>query len=1078
MNCRSFVILASGLTLSLLGAAAGATTVAAPQDRALQTFGAIPLIFEENRGQAGTQVAYLAHADGYTLFFKHAAAVIEHSGQSASQALRLTWVGANPDAAAQGTGKLAAISNYFLGHDPSNWKTRIANFEKVEYPQLYPGIDLVYYGNHRQLEYDLSVAPGTDPRRAELVLANAKSIHLDEISGDLLVETADGTMRMHKPIAYQGGANRGDVLNPGVTGERRIVSAEYVLTGENHVRFRIGRYDHSRPLIIDPVVVYGSYFGGSTSGATEVTFLGIATDASGFIYVAGYQNEDSVATLPTTAGSYSPSCIPDAGINGYCLDYFIAKFDPSQSGAASLIYSTYIGTSGSTTGFADQDDFSTSKMFAVDSAGNAYLTGSTNDSSFPTTTNALLRTCVPLTGVPTECNTNQSFLTKLSPDGSTLLYSTFFGQPDSPQAFALAVDNVGRAFVAGNYAYYGTLPVTAAGTCALSNVDLCTGWWMGAFDTTKSGAASLLYLEWLESDPFGIATDGAGNAYVYGEARQLLPSAVYAVPNGFQTVNGGGGAVTLLQKFNLSGAITYGSFFQATTPFSGPGTGSDLHASAIAADSAGRAFITGFITPSAGDNDIPLLNGLPVSTLPTMQYPYLASFDTTQSGNASLLYSTLILPSTLSAATDIAEIYPYGIATDGAGRVALTAFVGSGVQPSVSPTPSYPIVNPLANATPGTQNAVVSLFDTTQTGAASLLFSSPINGAGNSAQQVAIDSADNLYIAGNTDYGTGAGQALPVTPNGYQTSAVTTNGYPYLLKISMGAAQPPPTLTFGASPTTITLGQNSTLTWSSTNATSCTASGSWSGPQATSGTQVVNPTATGMSTYALACVGTGGSANGSATLTVNAAPAPPTVAAAVSPTTIALGQSASLTWSSTNATACTASGAWSGAQATSGTLSETPTATGAANYMLACTGAAGSASATAVLTVVAAPTVTLSVSPTSITVGQSATLTWSSTNANACTASGGWSGAQATGGNATVTPSAAGTPSYVLTCTGANSSSAMSTASLTVLTAPVGTPPSSGGKGSFELWALLGLTLLVAGRMRLQMARRGRPTPG
>jgi hypothetical protein len=991
MKHETFAALILILTLGTL--CAGAAAASTKQEQGLQAFGAVPLVFEENRGQAGAQVAYLAHADGYTLRFKKSEAVIEQSGRDPSEALRLSWVGANRNAVARGTGKLAAVSNYFLGQNPKNWTTRIPNFERVQYGQLYPGIDLVYYGNQRQLEYDLSVAPGADTRRAELALGNASAVRLDKVSGDLIVETPSGTTRMHRPIAYQDGTNQGG--NQGVAGQRRIVLADYVLTGENHVRFRIGRYDHSQPLIIDPVVVYGSYFGGTTSGTTQVTFLGIATDASGFIYIAGYQNENSMATLPTTAGSYSPNCIPDASINGYCLDYFIAKFDPTQSGAASLIYSTYIGTSGSTTGIADQDDFSTSKMFAVDSAGNAYLTGSTNDSSFPTTTNALLRTCVPLSGVPTQCNTNQSFLTKLSPDGSTLLYSTLFGQPDSPQAFALAVDNAGRAFLAGDNAYYGTLPVTVTGTCALSNIDLCTGWWVGAFDTTKSGSASLLYLEWFESDPYGIATDGAGNAYVYGEARQLLASQLYAVPNGYQTVNGGGGAVTLLQKLNLSGVVTYGSFFQATTPSTGPGTGSDMHASAIAADSAGRAFITGFITP-VGDNDIPLLNGLPVSTLPTAQYPYLAAFDTTQSGNASLLYSTLILPSTLSTSTDIANIYPYGIATDGAGRVAVTAFVGGGVQPSVSPTPSYPIVNPLANATPGTQNAVVSLFDITQTGAASLLFSSPINGAGNSAQQVAIDSADNLYIAGNTDYGTAAGQALPVTPNGYETTAVTTGGYPYLLKISMAAASSPPvTVSLTAAPTTITLGQSSTLTWSSTNAT-----------------------------------------------------------------------------------ACTASGAWSGAQATSGTLTETPSATGPASYVLTCTGAGGSANATAVLTVVAAPTVTLSVSPTSITVGQSATLSWTSTNATACTASGGWSGAQATSGNAMVSPSAAGTPSYVLTCTGANNASVMSTANLTVLTGLVGAapPPSSGGKGSFELWALLGLGLLVAlrllGQIQLQRGRR------
>jgi hypothetical protein len=957
MQCRNLLVLSLSLTYSLLGAAAA---IAMTQDsaRAAQAFGAIPLAFEENRGQAGAKVAFLAHADGYTLLFGSAGAVLRRVGEHTQDAsLRLSWVGANSAAGVSGEGQLAAISNYFAGQNPGNWKTGVPNFAKVEYGQLYPGIDLVYYGNHRALEYDLSVAPGADIRHAELALVNATSVQLDDASGDLLVATAGGMTRLHKPIAYQdGGMSR-----------RRIVSVSYVLTPARHVRFRLGPYDHNKQLVIDPVVTYGSYFGGSnTAGGTTVQFLGIATDANGFIYVAGFQNEDSTAALPTTPGSYRPSCVPDVGDNGYCLDYFIVKFDPTQSGASSLVYSTYIGTDGNPYNDASaagyQDDFSTSRTFAVDSAGNAYLTGPTNDSAFPTTANALLGTCTTQVSPPNSnlCNTSLSFLTKLSPSGSTLLYSSYFGQPDSPTAHGIAVDNNGRAFVVGANALNSSLPVTNGGTCPLSfNVGACEGWWTGAFDTTQSGAASLLYLQWLNFDPFAVATDGAGNAYVYGEANSLA-SPVYAVPNGYQTVNGGGGENTLLQKLNLSGVVTYGSFFQAATPFTGPGTGSDMHASAIAADSSGRAYITGFINPT-GDNDIPLLNGLPVATLPIQQYPYLAAFDTTQSGNASLLYSTLILPSTLSQSSDVAVIYPFGIATDGAGRVALTAYVGSGVQPSVSPMPSYPIVNPLADSTPGLQIAAVSLFDTTKSGAASLLFSSPINGSANLAQQVAIDADDNLYIAGTTDYSTAAGLALPVTPNGYQTAAVTTDAYPYILKITTTTSSPAPTVTIAVAPTTIGAGQSATLTWSSTNATSCTASGAWSGTQATSGTLSENPTAGGTATYTLTCTGSGGSAQGSATLNVTAAA--PTVTLEVSPNSIIVGQSATLTWSSSNATSCTASGAWTGAQAMSGMLTITPASSGASTYTLTCSGAASAtASSSANLTVTAPPPAVTSLS--------------------------------------------------------------------------------------------------------------------
>jgi hypothetical protein len=253
-----------------------------------------------------------------------------------------------------------------------------------------------------------------------------------------------------------------------------------------------------------------------------------------------------------------------------------------------------------------------------------------------------------------------------------------------------------------------------------------------------------------------------------------------------------------------------------------------------------------------------------------------------------------------------------------------------------------------------------------------------------------------------------------------------------------GGSSPKPTVSVSLSPSTLTLGASSTLTWSSTHATSCTASGAWSGSQATSGTQSVTPAAAGTDTYTLTCKGSGGSASGSATLTVNAPPAP-AVTISVSPATITTGSSSTLIWSSTNATACTASGAWSGSEATSGTQTVTPAMVGTDTYTLACTGAGGSGSASATLTVNAppVPTVTISVSPSSITVGSSSTLTWSSTNASACTASGAWSGSEATSGTETVTPKAVGSDKFTLSCTGTGGNGSNSA----VLT--VNAPPAS-----------------------------------
>ncbi len=247
-----------------------------------------------------------------------------------------------------------------------------------------------------------------------------------------------------------------------------------------------------------------------------------------------------------------------------------------------------------------------------------------------------------------------------------------------------------------------------------------------------------------------------------------------------------------------------------------------------------------------------------------------------------------------------------------------------------------------------------------------------------------------------------------------------------------GSSHPAPTVSLSANPASVTLGASSTLTWSSTNATSCTASGAWSGTEATSGTAKETPSAAGTATYTLGCTGQGGSGQASATVSVNA-PAAPTVTISVKPTSVVLGSSATLTWSSTNATSCTASGAWSGTEGSSGTATETPTTAGSDTYTLTCSGAGGNAKGSATLTVTApvAPTALISVSPSTITLGSSAKLSWSSTNATSCAASGTWSGAEPTTGTQTVQPNATGDKSYVLTCTGPGGSVG-STATLTV----------------------------------------------
>jgi uncharacterized repeat protein (TIGR03803 family) len=287
------------------------------------------------------------------------------------------------------------------------------------------------------------------------------------------------------------------------------------------------------------------------------------------------------------------------------------------------------------------------------------------------------------------------------------------------------------------------------------------------------------------------------------------------------------------------------------------------------------------------------------------------------------------------------------------------------------------------------------------------------------------------------------------------------------------AVTPAPTVTLTATPNSVTLGQSSTLTWTSTNATSCTASGAWNGGEPVSGSLGVTPSAAGAQTYTLTCTGAGGSAMASATLSAVAPVVPaPTVTLADNPTSITVGQSSTLTWTSTNATSCSASGGWSGTEAVAGTQVVTPTATGTTTFTLTCAGSGGSASASAPLVVNAAPasTVTLTASPTSISVGQNVVVTWSSTNATSCTASGAWTGTLATHGSITETPSVAGTSIYTLMCSGSGNAATTASATVTVQAA-AGAPTQTNlsgraGGGGLSWNSVLGLALLVALRVR------------
>src|SRR6185369_13237110 len=299
-----------------------------------------------------------ARSGGYVLFLTPTEAVMaldnpaahkkgkqnRESGESEVKAprriVRMKLEGAKSDPRIEGLEQLPTTSNYFVGSDPAAWQTNVPSFTRVRYAQVYPGIDMVYYGNQRRLEYDFVVAPGAKPDTIQMAFGGIEDFEINRM-GDLVLRTQQGNIRQSKPVAYQE-----------ANGVKEEVSVSYVPTGVDHVGFHVGAYDATRPLIIDPVLTYSTYLGGSGFDQGYA----IAVDSLGNAYVTG---QTAAIDFPTTPGAFQT--------NYGGGDAFVTKINPSGS---ALVYSTYLnGASGN--------------GIAVDSAGNAYVTGEAGRTNFP-----------------------------------------------------------------------------------------------------------------------------------------------------------------------------------------------------------------------------------------------------------------------------------------------------------------------------------------------------------------------------------------------------------------------------------------------------------------------------------------------------------------------------------------------------------------------------------------------------------------------------------------------------------------------------------------------------------------------
>ena len=583
------------LAFTTLVAGQGAVNSARPLPRSPATrssnYRQLPLSFQANVGQTDSRVQFLSAANGAMLFLTSTEAVFrlekpparggwraEGGGQGGvadslgevgppgSAVVRMQLIGATPGARGVGLDALPTRANYFLGDDPAAWRTNVASYGRVEFPGVYTGIDLVYYGNQGQLEYDFVVAPGADPRAISLHFGGANGVTLDA-AGNLVVQTAAGPLVQHRPVLYQT-----------VGGVRQPVAGSFVLEGSNQVGVTVGRYDPTQALVIDPTLAYSSYLGGSG----EEMALGLAVDDQGDMFVTG---QTSSPDFPTTDGSTGDG-IPHA---------FVAELDPT---GAYLVFATYLGGSG----------FDRGNAIALDSSGAVYVAGRTNSRNFPR--------LHPLPyGRTYPGGMFSAFVTRLSATGDSLVYSTYLGGSGNDDALGIAVNAQNQAYVVGGTSS-DDFPTTPN---AFQYEEIGTVAFLARINAADS---NLLYCSYLGGNASsqranGVALDAAGNVYVTGQTAAVdFPVVTPAAQENF----GGGVSNSFVAKFNpaRSGArsLVYSTYL---------GGSQDDRGLAIAVDGDGNAYVTG----ETSSPDFPTVNAFQPGFQATNYNAFITKVDPT-----------------------------------------------------------------------------------------------------------------------------------------------------------------------------------------------------------------------------------------------------------------------------------------------------------------------------------------------------------------------------------------------------------------------------------------------------------------
>jgi hypothetical protein len=646
---------------------------------------ALPLSFSPNEGQTAPAVRFVSHFSGGTLYFTSSGVALAvqqpnqddagprkvslntHSAQPQPAMVKVRFVGANPQATISAGKQLPGKANYFLGNDRTRWRADLPTYSNITYQDLYPGVQLRYDGAVGQVKGTYSIAPGADASRICWRYESAGKTSIDRL-GNLhfaLTGMNTGTSELleHAPVAWQE-----------IDGQRVSVSAQYSLGEDNNVTIALGPYDRAYPLVIDPTLTYSTYLGGSGG---EVAY-GMTVDANGNVYLTG-------GTLSANFPTVNPVQADFAG----SADVFVAKIDPTGS---TLLYSTYLGGS--------RDDSGTS--IKVDDDGNAYISGYTSSSNFPTR-----NPIQPSNGTVSGVSFYDGFVAKLNPTGNALVYSTYLGGAVDDSGVALAIDTSGNAYVTG-YTNSPNFP-TANG------IPLVPGGSYDAFVAKINPTGTALVYSTLlggASDDIGsdITVDGSDNAYVIGYT--LSPN--FPTTNPIQAMNAGS-ADAFVTKLDSNGiGLVYSTYLGGSGYDSG---------NAITLDASGNAYLVGY----TNSTNFPTANPLQPQNAGSDD-AFVAKLSATGS---TLLYSTYLGGSSADEG--------YVIALDGAGNI----YVGGNAS-----SEDFPI----ENAVQSTHVALSDVFLTKLNPAGgALLYSTFLGGNNNDiCYGIGVDAQGNAYIGGYT----------------------------------------------------------------------------------------------------------------------------------------------------------------------------------------------------------------------------------------------------------------------------------------------------------------------------------------